>query len=123
MRKVRDWWIAGAAVAVLLGVIGVGAVMAQTPSNTPAQNAPAASATPSTQSPNGTFKSNEDPTHEANESQQQEADENAGRFHGGWHGGKSNEDPAHESSESTDREAQENSAQTNPSPSASPSAN
>jgi cytoskeletal protein RodZ len=121
MRKVRDWWIAGTAVAVLLGVIGVGAVMAQTPSSTPAQNAPAASSTPSTQNQNGTFKSNEDPTHEANESQQQEAAENSGQFHGGWHGGKSNEDPTHEASESTQREAQENAAQSNSAPNAAPS--
>jgi hypothetical protein len=63
-------------------------------------------------SPTPTFKSNEDPTHEKNESAAQEAAENNGTFHpgpGGPGGGKSNEDPTHEQSESASREAAENS--------------
>ena len=53
--------------------------------------------------------SNEDPTHEAGESAQREADEDAGKV--GPHGGHgSNEDPAHEATESPEREAQEDAA-------------
>src|SRR5205085_10953340 len=45
MNKIRQWWIAGAAVAVLATVIGAGAVMAQTPSSSPSTSAtPTASA-------------------------------------------------------------------------------
>ena len=56
--------------------------------------------------PSGTFKSNEDPTHEKAETTQQEAEEDAGKGHfGGMH--KPNEDPTHEKTESTAREAQE----------------
>jgi hypothetical protein len=65
--------------------------------------------------------SNEDPTHEATESAQREADEAAGKFPGGpggpdGHGGPdggfggphhSNTDPAHEAAESPARAAQE----------------
>ncbi len=59
---------------------------------------------------NGTFRSNEDPTHESTESPQREADEDAGRGFRG-HGGGSNEDPTHEASESPEREAAENARQ------------
>jgi len=54
----------------------------------------------------GAFHSNEDATHEATESPQREADEDAGRGFRG-HGGGSNEDPTHEASESPEREAEE----------------
>ena len=61
----------------------------------------------------GSFKSNEDPAHEAGESAAREAQENSGQWPGpggGPHGGafKPNEDPAHEAGESAAREAQEN---------------
>jgi len=59
---------------------------------------------------NGNFRSNEDPAHEAAESPQREADEDAGRGFRG-HGGGSNEDPAHEASESPAREAAEDAHQ------------
>ena len=120
MHKLRQWWIGGAAALGLAAIIGAGAVMAQTPSSTP-------TATPSTvpgaaspgTAPNGAFKSNEDATHEQGETAQQEADEDAGRGHGGGvH--KPNEDAAHEAGESADREAQEDAGQA---PSTSPSAN
>ena len=55
--------------------------------------------------------SNEDPTHEANETQAQEAAEDSGQAHHGrghGHAGGSNEDPTHEAGESPQREAQEN---------------
>ena len=58
----------------------------------------------------GTFKSNEDPTHEKGESAAQEAAENNGTFHpgpGGPGNHPSNEDPTHEKSESAAREAAE----------------
>lgn len=67
----------------------------------------------------GTFRSNEDPTHEGTESVGREADENAGR--GGFGrchhigAGGSNEGATHEGSESPGREGDENSGQT-PSP-------
>lgn len=54
-----------------------------------------------------TFKSNEDPTHEAGESAAREAAEDSGQFRG-MHG--SNEDPTHEARESATREAAENDA-------------
>ena len=59
-------------------------------------------------SPSPTFKSNEDATHEKNESAAQEAAENNGTFHpGGPGGGQSNESAAHEAGESAAREAAE----------------
>jgi hypothetical protein len=71
-------------------------------------NPPAATtAPPAASSDPGTFKSNEDPAHEANESPEREAEENSGQgFHGGGRHGF-NEDPAHEASESPEREAEE----------------
>ena len=63
----------------------------------------------------GTFKSNEDPAHEAGESAAREAQENSGQWPGPGpgHGGafKPNEDPAHEAGESAAREAQEDAGQ------------
>ena len=62
-------------------------------------------------SPSPTFKSNEDATHEKNESAAQEAAENNGTFHPGGPGGPgagpSNESAAHEAGESAAREAAE----------------
>ena len=58
----------------------------------------------------GTFHSNEDPAHEAQESPEREAEEDSGKaFHGGsgWGHHGFNEDPAHEAQESPEREAQE----------------
>jgi hypothetical protein len=54
-----------------------------------------------------TFKSNEDATHEANETPEQEAAEDNGtaRHGGGGHG--TNEDPAHEANETPEHEAAE----------------
>jgi hypothetical protein len=67
-------------------------------------------------SPAPTFKSNEDPAHEAGESAAQEAAENNGTArHAGAAGpGHSNEDPAHEAGESAAREAAENAAAASP---------
>src|SRR2546429_87984 len=63
----------------------------------------------------GRSTSNEDPTQEAGESAQREADENSGKaFHGGGRHGF-NEDPAHEASESPEREAQEDAGRGAPS--------
>ena len=65
-----------------------------------------------------TFKSNEDPAHEKNESAAQEAAENNGTFHGGHGrpcGGHSNEDPAHDKTETAAEEAAENAACPTPS--------
>jgi hypothetical protein len=58
----------------------------------------------------GSFKSNEDPTHETGESATREQAENSGQFPGP--GGHSNEASTHESSESSAREAQENAGAT-----------
>ena len=71
----------------------------------------ASSPSPSPVASPGTFKSNEDPTHEKGESAAQEAAENNGTFHpaGGPGGGPSNESPAHEATESPSREASEKS--------------
>jgi hypothetical protein len=90
--------------------------MAQTPStnHTPA-DVPAASGTPAA----GTFKSNEDPKHEAAETAEQEAAEGAGKgFRHGGPGGsfKPNEDPKHEAGESAEREAQEDAGAAAPTP-------
>jgi len=80
----------------------------------------ALAAIPAAASPSPTFKSNEDATHEKNESAAQEAAENNGTFHpagpggpgagGRPCGGHSNEDATHEKSESTAQEAAENAA-------------
>lgn len=81
MSKVRRWWIGIVGGVALAAAIGGGAVMAQTSSPT----TPVPSATVQQGNSSGTqFKSNEDPTHEAAESAQQEAAENSGQaFHGG----------------------------------------
>ena len=76
-------------------------------------------------SPSPSFKSNEDATHEKNESTAQEAAENNGTFRpggpgAGGHpcGGHSNEDATHEKSETAAQEAAENAACPTPSASA-----
>ena len=119
MNRLRSWWLAGAGVLVLGGIIGAGAVMAQTPSSTPSTQsatlgAPAAA---STAAPgggtSGAFESNEDPTHEAGESAAQEAAEDSGQRMRGGPGGAfmQNEDPTHEARESPEREATEDAGQ------------
>jgi hypothetical protein len=70
----------------------------------------AATASPSASA--GTFKSNENATHEAGESATVEAQENSGQRPGGGTGTFTpNENATHESTESTAREAQENAGQ------------
>jgi hypothetical protein len=106
---------------VVGGVIGAAMYSASTISAAAASPTPTPSA--STAPGAGTFKSNEDPTHEQGESATREADENSGKaFAGGVGGHGPNEDPAHEAGESAAREAAENSGQrqaptTSPSPS------
>jgi hypothetical protein len=106
MNRLRSWWIGAFGAVALVGIIGVGIVAAQTPSQTPsASGMPTANGSTSQ-----TFKSNEDPTHEAGESAQREADEDAGKaFPGGAF--KPNEDPTHEAGESAAREAAEDAGQ------------
>ena len=89
----------GAAIvgAALVG----GAVGATLIGSAGAQDTPTTSTTVTT----GVDHSNQDPTHEASESAQREADETAGKM--GGHDGPSNTDPAHEASESPERAAQE----------------
>ncbi|MEO8458868.1 MAG: hypothetical protein ABI559_13790 [Chloroflexota bacterium] len=114
MTKVQTWAIGGVSMAALVAgaLLGTGAMTsAQTTTTTPVATAAAASPTPAAASPtpvatSGTFQSNEDATHEANETPEQEAAEDSGQFRGG-HGGQSNEDPTHEANESAEREAQE----------------
>ena len=98
-----------AAAMVFGGVMGA-TVFAQSSGLTPAFAALAA-ASPSPSS----FKSNEDATHEKNESAAQEQAENNGTFHPGGPGvgghpcgGHSNEDATHEKSETAAQEAAEN---------------
>lgn len=82
--------VGGATGAALFGPVLAGA---QTTTTTPDNQ-------------NGTsFKSNEDATHEANETPEQEAAEDSGTFRGHGHG--PNEDPAHEAKETPEREAAE----------------
>jgi hypothetical protein len=70
----------------------------------------AATAAPSASA--GTFKSNEDATHEAGESATVEAQENSGQRPGGGTGKFTpNENATHEATESAAREAQENAGQ------------
>ncbi len=93
--------LAGAALGLI--IFGPSLANAQTSGTTAP---PAATTSPSGPAGAGTFRSNEDPTHEATESPEREAAENSGQTFGGRHG--SNEDPAHEAAESPEREAQEN---------------
>ena len=104
MTKLQSWLIVGvSAVALMIGVLLATGTFTSAQSTTP---------TPSPAPSMGAFKPNEDPAHEAQESAEQEAQEDAGIRPGGHHrGGGSNEDPAHESQESAEREAQENANQ------------
>ena len=106
MNKTRTVAFASTVAAAMLfgGVLGA----------TVLANVSAASPSPSPAASPGTFKSNEDPTHEKGESAAQEAAENNGTFHPGHPGGNpgggpSNESPAHEATESPSREASEKS--------------
>jgi type IV secretory pathway TrbL component len=104
--------IAGSLIAG--GVVGtnlMGPLAAAAANNGNSSAAAAASASPSASA--GSFKSNEDATHEAGETAEVEAQENAGqRPHGAGSGTfKPNEDPAHEAKESAEREAQEDAGQ------------
>jgi hypothetical protein len=102
--------LAGGALGLIM--FGPSLAGAQTPTTTPPA---AATAPPAPSGGSGSFTSNEDPTHEAGESAQREADENSGKaFHGGGRHGF-NEDPAHEASESPEREAQEDAGRGAPS--------
>jgi hypothetical protein len=109
-----------AAAMVFGGVMGA-TVLAQSTGLTPALAALTAA------SPSPSFRSNEDATHEKNESAAQEQAENNGTFHPGGPGvgghpcgGHSNEDATHEKAETAAQEAAENAAC--PSPAASPAA-
>jgi hypothetical protein len=100
--------LAGVAVGAIAFGVGSGRALAATN--------PAASASPGTR----TFTPNEDPAHEAGESAEREAQEDAGQVptvkgltRNGGPGGAftPNEDPAHEAGESAAREAQEDAGQ------------
>jgi ABC-type phosphate transport system substrate-binding protein len=86
MDRIRKWWI-GAAVAgalvVVAGLGAVGSVMAQTPSTTPPASQAQSDSTPAAGSTATTPQSNEDPTHEANETAEQEQAEDSGQAHRG----------------------------------------
>ena len=91
---------AAAAAAMVLGGVLTATALAKAPLSTVYAAA----------SPSPAFRSNEDPTHEKNESAAQEAAENNGTFHPGAGGpghGPSNETPSHEATESPSREASE----------------
>ncbi len=105
MNKTRTLVFASTIAAAMMfgGVLGA-TVLARSP----LANVNAATPAPSPAS--GTFKSNEDPTHEKGESAAQETAENNGTFHpAGPGGGPSNETPGHEATESAAREASEKS--------------
>jgi hypothetical protein len=118
--------LAGLALAVGLvgggivgGMFGIPSISgAQSTTTTPSTVTPPASAD---EGGSSSATSNEDATHEANESPEREAEEDSGQFHGGRHG--SNEDPAHEATESPEREAQEDGGggSNTPAPTTSPS--
>jgi hypothetical protein len=106
MSKTQSWVMVGiSAIALAIGALLATGALTSAQTDTPT-TAPSA-----TTAPGGTFKSNEDPTHETGESADHEAQEDSGTFHpgGGAHG--SNEDPTHESSEAPGRESQEGTGQ------------
>src|SRR5712692_10543089 len=106
MSKTQSWVMMGvSSIALIIGVLLATGALTSAQTNTPT-TAPSA-----TTAPGGTFKSNEDPTHEKSESADREAQEDSGTFHPRGGGHRSNEDPTHESSESPEREAQENAGQ------------
>lgn len=95
--------VAAAALAGSLVVGGATGALLFGPSLAGAQTT---TTTPGTQN-GSSFKSNEDPTHEANETPEQEAAEDSGQFRGGHGGHGSNEDAAHEANETPEQEAAE----------------
>jgi hypothetical protein len=118
--------LAGAAVAgsmLVGGVIGAALNGFSTVGANAATPTPSASTAPGAP---GSFKSNEDATHEAGESAAQETAENNGTAHhgggpGGPGAGGSNESAAHEAGESAAREAAEGTGAAPAAPSATPS--
>jgi hypothetical protein len=118
MNKARLLILAsGVAAAMVFGGLLGATVFART-------TLTAATAALTAASPSPSFRSNEDPAHEKNESAAQEAAENNGTFRPatGGHpcGGHSNEDPTHEKNETAAQEAAENAPC--PTPAASPTA-
>jgi hypothetical protein len=106
MSRTQSWVMMGvSSIALVIGVLLATGALTSAQTNTPT-TAPSA-----TTGPGGTFKSNEDPTHEGTESTQRESQKDSGTFHPGGGGHGSNEDPTHESSESPQREAQEGTGQ------------
>ena len=106
MSKTQSWVMMGvSSIALIIGVLLATGALTSAQTNTPT-TAPSA-----TTAPGGTFKSNEDTTHEGTESADREAQENSGTFHPGSGGHGSNEDPTHESSEDPSRESQEGTGQ------------
>jgi hypothetical protein len=104
MNKLGKMWVALAGGLIVAAIVGTAVVMAQT-SDTPTTT-PDATATPGS----GSFKSNEDATHESSESTARETAEDSGQgFHHGNGKGGSNEDPTHEANEPAGRESNENS--------------
>jgi hypothetical protein len=106
MSKTQSWVMMGvSAIALAIGVLLATGALTSAQTDTPT-TAPSA-----TTAPGGTFKSNEDPTHEGTEGTDREAQEDSGSFRPGNGGYGSNEDPTHEGSESPEREAQEGTRQ------------
>ena len=81
MNRIRATIAAGAIAGSMLlgGVIGVAITGASAVTASAATATPAATASPAAGAPSGTFKPNEDPTHEAGESAAREAQEDAGQ--------------------------------------------
>jgi hypothetical protein len=106
--------VAGIAGSMIAGGV-IGATLAGPLAATAANNGSSIQLTAATASPSasaGTFKSNENATHEAGESATVEAQENSGQRPGGGTGKFTpNENATHESTESAAREAQENAGQ------------
>ena len=95
--------IAGGAIgATLAGPLAAAAANTSNSTQIAATAAPSAAA--------GTFKSNEDATHEKGETTAQEAAENSGQRPFGGGAGHPNETGTHEAGETTAREAAENAA-------------
>lgn len=98
-------------VGIVLGSAGIASALSSSPAATPPTDPPSTiggGSTPASTSTGagGVDQSNSDPTREAGESAQREADETAGKIGGGGHH-TSNTDPAHEAAESPTRAAEE----------------
>ena len=121
MNRARSLITAGAIAGSMLvgGVIGAALYGASVISASAATPTP----TPTASAGVGTFKSNEDATHEQGESAAREADEDSGKAFAGGAGGPGghtpNENATHEAGESAAQEAAENSGQ-RPAPAATP---